>query len=256
MAKNTHVGSWFIKYIKTSDGSNTLYSSKYNQNFHSKNDGALNEALTKYVIPTFSIFKNNTSLNILDICFGIGYNTFATILYLLENNIQTKINFYSVELDLELISSLKNFNYPKEFDKIKHIIETVSTKHYYKDEQFTIELYIGDAREYIKNLTNIEIVYQDPFSSDVNKELWTKEYFFDISQALSSTAIITTYSIATPVRLSMYENNLNILEYKYNQKRRITIASNFIIQNSSLNLKPIDMNKKKKNNPLAKSLRD
>lgn len=192
----------------------------------------------------------------MDICFGIGYNTFATILYLLENDIKTKLNFYSPEFDLQLISSLKNFNYPKRFDKIKHIINSISTNHSYTDDQFTIELYIGDARKYIKNLDNIDIVYQDPFSSDVNKELWTKEYFFDISQILSSNAIVTTYSIATPIRLSMYENNLYILEYKYNQKRRATIASNFIIPNNFLNLKSIDMIKKKINNPLAKSLKD
>jgi tRNA U34 5-methylaminomethyl-2-thiouridine-forming methyltransferase MnmC len=250
------VGRRIIEYIKTSDGSNTLYSEKYSQNFHSLNDGAVNESLSKYIIPSFSIFNENKHLNILDICFGIGYNTFTTILYVLENNIKTKINFYSVELDLELINSLKNFNYPKEFSKIKHIINSISNNKSYQDEQFYIEVIIDDARTYIKNMKNIDIVYQDAFSSDVNKELWTKEYFKDIKNSLSSNAIITTYSISTPIRLAMYENDLIISEYKYDNKRRATLASNFKINSNKFELKYIDMIKKQINNPNAEALQD
>jgi len=250
------VGRRIIEYIKTNDGSNTLYSTKYSQNFHSLNDGALNESLSKYVIPSLDVFKEYSSLNILDICFGIGYNTFSTILYVLQNNLKTKINFYSVELDLKLIESLKNFEYPKEFTKIQDIITSVSNNKSYKDEQFYIEVKIDDARNYIKNIRNIDIVYQDAFSSDVNKELWTKEYFYDIKNCLNNNAIITTYSIATPVRLAMWQNGLEIYEYKYETKRRATMAVNFSKINIDFELKYIDMNKKLLNNPNAKALKD
>ncbi|MCK5293168.1 MAG: hypothetical protein KAJ49_00845 [Arcobacteraceae bacterium] len=250
------MGRRSINYIKTNDGSNTLYSTQYDQNFHSIGDGALNEAYLKYINPSFEIFKDKDTLNILDICFGIGYNTFATILYILDNNLKTKVNFFSPEFDLELISSLKEFEYPKEFNKIKHIIKAISTNHFYQDEQFKIELYIGDAREYIKTLSNVDIVYQDPFSSDVNHELWTTQYFKDIVNTLSDKAIVLTYSIATPIRIGMYENGLNIQEYKYDQKRRATLGSNFYLDNNSYNLKLIDMEKKKINSPYSKSLQD
>jgi len=250
------VGCRVIEYIKTNDGSNTLYSTKYSQNFHSLNDGAVNESLSKYVIPSLDIFKEYKTLNILDICFGIGYNTFSTILYVLQNNLKTKINFYSVELDLELIESLKDFEYPEKFNKIKNIITSISNNKSYKDEQFYIEVKIDNARNYIKNLKNIDIVYQDAFSLDVNKELWTKEYFYDICNSLSKNAIITTYSIATPIRLSMWENGLEIFEYKYEKKRRATLATNFSITNNSFELKYIDMTKKQLNNPSAKALKD
>ncbi len=242
-----------IKYKQTSDGSYTLYSPKYNQCFHNVNDGALNEAYLKYVIPTFNLYKSYNQLNILDICFGIGYNTFATIVYILQNNIKTKVNFYSAELDEELINSLKNFDYPKEFDIIKNIINEVSSNYYYQDNQFTISLSITDARKYIPTLSNIDVVYQDPFSSDVNYELWTKEYFADIVSILSNKAVILTYSIATPVRLSMWENNLYIYQYIYNNKRKATIASNYLLTGD---YKLLDMQKKLICNPDAKALED
>ena len=168
----------------------------------------------------------------------------------------TKVHFFSPEFDLDLITSLKDFKYPKEFDKIKHIIDAVSSNHHYEDEQFKIELYIGDARVYIQDISNIDIVYQDAFSSDVNQELWTTQYFKDIVSTLSSQAILLTYSIATPIRMGMYENGLNIQEYKYDKKRRATIGSNFKIDDKEYTLKVIDMEKKKINSPSAKSLQD
>ncbi|MFW2582201.1 hypothetical protein ACN5OZ_11490, partial [Aliarcobacter butzleri] len=68
--------------VTTLDGSNTLFSTKYNQHFHNTEDGAINEALSKHIIPTFFYHQNKKELNILDICFGIGYNTFSTIYYI------------------------------------------------------------------------------------------------------------------------------------------------------------------------------
>ena len=171
-----------------------------------------------------------------------------------KNNINTKVNFYSPELDKSLIKSLKNFKYPKEFDEIKHIIEAVSNEHFYQDSQFKIEVFIGDARVYIPTLFKIDIVYQDPFSSNVNKELWTKEYFKDIVNILDFNALITTYSVATPVRLSMSENDLYIYEFNPTKSRKATIASNNLIDYKDL--KFINMEKKKQNNPNAKSLVD
>lgn len=246
-----------MDYKITQDGSNTLFSSKYNQTFHSIQDGALSESFNKHIIPALAILHRKKELSILDICFGLGYNTFATIYYILVENLDIKVTFYSPEFDLDLIKSLESFEYPSEFQTLKNIISEVSQKHYYKDERFEINLFIGDARDYIKTLKNIDILFQDPFSSEVNKELWTKEYFSDIAQIGAEDMIITTYSIATPVRLSMYENGFYIYEY-YSSKKKSTIASNksLDIAQTPIFISPIDMEKKKINNPKARSLSD
>jgi len=246
-----------MDYKITNDGSKTLFSQKYNQTFHSMQDGALSEALYKHIIPAFDLLYGSKELNIVDICFGLGYNTLATIYYILKNNLNIKVNFFSPEFDEELVNSLKDFEYPNEFNDIKHIIKELSLNKYYKDEQFQIEIHIGDARDYIKNLKNIDIVYQDAFSSDTNRELWTKEYFFDISKMLSQKAVITTYSISTPVRMSLYENNLFLYEYQSIIKKRSTIASNLLLtETNGIEIKYIDMEKKKLNSPNAISLSD
>lgn len=240
--------------IETIDGSNTLFSIKYNQHFHDLKMGAIKESLDKHVIPALNFFKESTNLKILDICYGIGYNTLSTIYYVKKHNLNINLKIYSPELDEELIKELKNFNYPKEFDFMNNIIQELSNSFYYKDDKLEIIIKIGDAREHIKNIRDIDIVYQDAFSSDVNKELWSVEYFKDIFLASKSCMIMTSYSISTNVRLSMYEAGFFIYEINPTGKRKQTIALKEKID--KIDAKYIDMELKKDRNPTAKAIYD
>jgi len=238
--------------IKTLDGSNTLYSNKYKQNFHDINTGAIQESLSKHVIPAFDFHKNKKHLRILDICFGLGYNTFCTILYIIEHKLNISVEFYSPEFDENLIRSLENFEFPKEFNQIQHIITALSRHKFYKDDSICINLHIGDARAYIKTLNNIDIIYQDAFSSEVNTELWTVEYFKDIYKLCNENSVLTTYSVATPIRLSLYEAGFYIYEIKPIKKKQ-TLA---FISLKDINAKYIDMELKKTRNKEARALHD
>lgn len=240
--------------VATKDGSNTLFSQKYNQHYHNPDDGAINEALSKHIIPAFSFVQDKEELTILDICFGIGYNTFSTIYYILQNNLNIKVNIYSPELDANLVKSLDSFDFPKEFDEIKHIINSIAKTCKYEDEKIKIEVFIGDAREYIKSLdkNSFDIIYQDAFSSEVNFELWTKEYFEDIFALCKDDCIMSTYAIATPIRLSMYEAKFFIYEHRP-IKRKITLAFK---EKQDIIGKYIDMQLKKQRNKEAIALYD
>lgn len=244
------MGEWVINIVQTQDGSNTLFNEAYSQCYHSVNDGAINESLYKHILPALEHHKDKVNLRILDICFGLGYNTFLTILENLKSTNPKKIDFFSPELDFDLLKNLKNFTYPKEFDAIQNIIKSISDNLYYEDELHKIEVFNGNAREYIKNLQDIDIVYQDAFSSDVNSELWNLSYFKDIYSILNEQGIITTYSISTNVRLSMSENGLFIYEIKSSNSRKSTLA----FKEKQYKYKYIDMEQKKIRNPNAKAI--
>ena len=240
--------------VETKDGSNTLFSKLYNQHYHNPDDGAINEALSKHIIPAFTYHSNKKELNILDICFGIGYNTFSTIYYILQNNLDVKVNIFSPELDGNLVKSLETFDFPKEFENIKHIIKSIAKTTKYEDENIKIEVFIGNARDYIKSLkpNSFNIVYQDAFSSDVNFELWTKEYFDDIYKLCKSDCLMSSYAIATPIRLSMYEAGFFIYEHRPT-KRKITLA---LKEKKDILGKFVDMELKKQRNTEALALHD
>ena len=214
------------------DGSYTAYSKEYNEHYHSTKDGALHESLTKHVIPAFELVQKE-EVTILDICYGLGFNTLATLLYYKQHRADTKLNIYSVELDAALVKSLEHFTYPKEFESLRDVIEKLSKEGVYKDENLYIELYLGDAREYVKRFHNkFDIVYQDAFSPSSNPVLWTKEYFHDVAKAMKKDALLTTYSIAFKTRLALYENGFSIYINKGEGYRDATLASLGLIPNA------------------------
>jgi len=192
-------------------------------------------------------------LYILDICFGLGFNTLATLYYLRENNIQKKVRIFSPEFDGDLIKSLHEFTYPDIFKDFLPIIEVLSHEHMYEDESLYIELYIGDAREYLSTCSErFDIVYQDAFSPTTNPLLWTKEYFEDIARLIKDDGILTTYSMALKTRIALYENGFKLYINSGDGYRDATLASQ-----STLNgLKEVDVRHKMMCNPTVYSLRD
>ena len=234
------------------DGSYTAYSSEYDEHYHSTKDGALKESLEKHVIPAFNTIHKE-EINILDICYGLGFNTLATIDYYKKFRKNTKINIYSPELDSSLVGSLENFIYPEEFDRYREIIISLSKDKIYKDNDLYIELFLGDAREYIKRFENkFDIVYQDAFSPSVNPVLWTKEYFSDIKNAIKNDGVLTTYSIALATRLALYENGFSIYLNQGEKFRSATVASLSKLEN----FEEVNVKHKIACNPSARPLRD
>ena len=235
------------------DGSNTLFSKEFNEPYHSTKDGALHESLEKHVKPAFHFKGNSRSLCILDICFGLGYNTFATLYYVKKNNLKTKIHILSPEFDKDLIYSLARFSYPKEFDDIAGIIQTISQNLFYEDEQFKIEILLGDAREIVPKISQkIDVIYQDAFSPKQNPLLWSREFFRDIANISKEDALLTSYSTASSTRLGLYENGFFIFVYYPKMARYSTIASKIMLEE----IEYIDMELKKERNPSGRSFRD
>lgn len=237
----------------TGDGSQTLYSAEFGETYHSNKDGALYESMQKHVLSAFRLKGEREKLTILDICFGLGYNTLATLYHVKKENLSTKIHIISPELDRGLIESLSSFAYPEEFAVFKPIIEQLSRDFYYEDDQFKVEIVIGDAREVIPQLKEkFDIVYQDPFSPAQNPLLWTREYFKQIRDAMREDAVLTTYSIAADVRMGLDENSFNLFMLSGEKIRSWMVASPSMWDG----LEFIDMELKKKRNPDARSLRD
>ena len=235
------------------DGSYTAYSKEYGEHYHSTKDGALNESLFKHIIPAYNHTKEQQEVTILDICYGLGFNTLATVLYYKEQNPHKKLQIYSPELDADLVKSLIKFTYPEEFSSLREIIEALSTRGIYEEKNLYIEIFLGDARSYIKKFTNkFDIVYQDAFSPSVNPILWTKEYFADIKNAMKSGGILTSYSTALKTRLALYENGFNVYLNKGENFRNATLASFRDLDNYEL----VDMEHKISCNPDVKPLAD
>lgn len=76
----------------TEDGSIGLYSFADKDVYHSK-FGALTEAWEKFILPSGLDKNNNSEIKVLDVCYGIGYNSKALMSFFINKNKIYKKNF-------------------------------------------------------------------------------------------------------------------------------------------------------------------
>lgn len=240
--------------IQSADGSYTAYSKEYDEHYHSTKDGALFESLKKHVEPAFMVKNRAKELTVLDICFGLGFNTLATLYYRQKNAPDVKLRIFSPELDSSLVAGLLDFSYPDEFEEFLPIIAALVKNGVYEDATTHIELFLGDARAYVKEFApkTFDVVFQDAFSPTSNPLLWTREYFADIKNIIKDNGVLTTYSIALPTRLALYENGFELFINSGDGFRDATIASPTPLEG----FEGVDMEHKIRCNPLVCSLRD
>lgn len=240
--------------VLSQDGSYTAYSKEYGEHYHSTKDGALNESLFKHVVPAMRSIKSKDEVVILDICFGLGFNTLATLLYAKEHLPHAKIKIFTPELDMALLDSLPLFSYPQELLEFRGVIEALVEQGFYENAFWHVELYRGDAREYVRSFPHatFDIVYQDAFSLKKNPLLWTLEYFQAVARILKPSGILTTYSTAAQARLALYESGFILYINRGEGYRDATIAS----KEKLCDFWHVDMEHKKRCNPTLHPLRD
>lgn len=117
------------EFYYTQDGSIGLYSYSDDDVYHSK-FGALTEAWEKFILPSgISKKLNNTAdIKVLDVCYGIGYNTKALMSYVINTdetllkrkNIFQRIYYKIKNFIIKIFSAIKKF--------LKNFIEKISKK--------------------------------------------------------------------------------------------------------------------------------
>ncbi|WP_181881762.1 tRNA (5-methylaminomethyl-2-thiouridine)(34)-methyltransferase MnmD [Helicobacter sp. MIT 14-3879] len=213
-----------MDYCKTSDGSFSLYNREYKDYYHSLKDGAILESLYKHIIPTFNLQNIKEGLNILDICFGLGYNSFFSLLYAKRYNFS--INIYSVEKDIALLQKLKYFKYPKILQNNFSLPLLLESKIFYFSDS-TLRIFIGDALSYIKKLKldSFDIIYQDAFSPSKNDELWSNDYFKTLFLLLKDNGVISTYTSSKKIRNICMNCGFNVYDMRCGTLKNGTILS-------------------------------
>ena len=189
-----------IKVI-TKDGSISFKSEKFNENFHSL-VGAFYETKNKFINPSrLNRFKNK-SINVLDICFGIGYNSAL----LFENLIKglSTLNWYGLELDKRPLNYALN---DRKFNNLWNpgvidILNSLNLKGFYKNKNFSCELILGDAWKEILTLPkeiNFDLIFLDGFSPQKCPEIWSYEFLSQLKNKIKYEGYLITYTSAAAV---------------------------------------------------------
>jgi len=234
--------------VLTKDGSYSLKSVFFQENFHSLS-GALEETKLKFTAPSNLQRFKGKSLNVLDICFGLGYNSASLLNELIKQ--KSYLNLYALEIDKKPLEySLRNESYLKLWaPKVKTIFKSLYRKDYFEDQYFKCSLLWGDAREKINIIPSslkFDLIYLDGFSPQKCPQLWTIEFLSKVTEKLNSQGYLITYSSSAAVRKTLRNLGLEIFTIKPRFNNR-TFWSQGTVAISKL-----DENKLKSNSHFAK----
>jgi len=183
-----------MRKIITNDNSETFFNDEFNETYHS-NTGAVEESYEKFAKPCLEFLKDKKEINVLDFCFGLGYNS-AALIELLDYN----INIICIDNDDKIFGLIKEVNPKmKNYDTIKKLNKNNLT---IQENNIKIKLIIGDALKVIDELPEryFDVVLFDPFSPKVCPELWQERVFKKIYDLMKPNSVLTTYSCARKVR--------------------------------------------------------
>ena len=202
--------------VLTQDGSYSLRSILFQENFHSLK-GALEETKIKFTNPSGLYRFKNKSINVLDICFGLGYNSASLFSDLIKQN--SLLNWYALEIDKKPLEySLKN-NYFLELwhPKVSTIFYFLYQKNQFEDQFFKCKILWGEAREEIKNIPpriKFDLIYLDGFSPQKCPQVWTVEFLSKVTKKLNPKGYLITYSSSAAVRMTLRNLGLKIFSIK------------------------------------------
>ena len=208
--------------VLTKDGSYSLKSVFFQENFHSLL-GALEETKSKFTATSNLQRYKGKSLNVLDICFGLGYNSASLLDELIKQ--KSHLNLYALEIDKKPLEySLRNESFFKLWaPKIRTIFESLYRKDYFEDRFFKCSVLWGDAREkinFIPSSIKFDLIYLDGFSPQKCPQVWTIEFLSKVIENLNSQGYLITYSSSAAVRKTLRNLGLEIFTIKPSFKNR------------------------------------
>lgn len=225
----------------TNDGSVGLFSPEANDIYHSTY-GALTEAYEKFILPSDfeKFFRKNSEIKILDICFGIGYNSKSFINKLLEiiyndtidtnnisktinndkiytNNKKYKIFIHAIDTDKNLATLSPFFKtFEKNIGKLNSKSEII-----YKQEKIKkLSANTASTKYELQNEVNILLLQKmlNKIDNNTISILYDKKYrqYFDLKMIRLFEFYQNNKSIYTPLRrLKAFLHNIY---YKYLSK--------------------------------------
>lgn len=197
----------------TQDGSFTFFSQEFGETFHSR-QGARAEAFLKFAAATDLVARSHQPcLRLLDVCYGLGYNTAAALETIWAAHPDCQIELHGLEWDATVpLAAIAPPLIEVWSPPVQEVLRAIAQDHYCCTPQLQAKLWIGDARQTIQQLAGFEAdaIFFDPFSPRCCPQLWTVEFFRQVAGCLSPTGKLATYSRAAAGRSALLEAGFKI----------------------------------------------
>ncbi len=201
----------------TDDGSYTFFSDTFGESFHS-HSGAHQEAIGKFVEPThLQQLAPAPRIHLLDVCYGLGYNTAAALDAIWRINPTCNISVWALELEAKVPVATAHQGWLSRWPQtVAAPLQTLAQDHQVQTPTLEAQLLLGDARQTLPGLvrqgTQVQAIFLDPFSPPRCPQLWSVEFFRLLHQCLTPQGRLATYSCAAAVRAGLIEAGFQVGE--------------------------------------------
>lgn len=193
----------------TEDGSFTFFSDEFQEKFHSQS-GAKQESEGKFVLACQLAQKASQTdhMCLLDICYGLGYNTASALESIWLVNPQCRVTLIALELDLNIPRQAIAYHLLDQWaDPISQWLKKLALEGRVENPLLKAELLSGDARLTLQQVKSsafkADAIFLDPFSPPKCPQLWTVEFLTLLVQSLAIDGRLATYSCAASVRTAL-----------------------------------------------------
>jgi tRNA U34 5-methylaminomethyl-2-thiouridine-forming methyltransferase MnmC len=224
MTDNSELGD----LVQTADGSWTIRHPEKAEEYHST-QGARFEAEHLYMessgFAEALVAAERSRVSVLDVGLGLGYNALTTIEYWAKAANPPELWLSSLEMNPQLVQALVVGQAPwaqgwpeawLSWSQALQQQESVSWSMVLDHPQQPArklywQAWVGDARQQLSRIKaaapEFDFIWQDPFSPKKNPELWSEQWFADLSTHTAVGATLVTYSVARGVRDALAANS-------------------------------------------------
>lgn len=182
------------RLIVTEDGSHSLYSSLFHQQYHSL-QGALTESVHIYIeLGLRPILENATaSVSVFEMGLGTGLN--ALLAWQLADQLKKKVHYTSVEAFPVSAGEASLLNYEALINRegLLHLHTIAWGQDHAVSPYFTFR----KEETLVQNFSTtrkFDVIFYDAFDPRAQPELWTEEIFTKLADYSSPGAVLVTYS--------------------------------------------------------------
>lgn len=228
---------------KTEDASNTLFSERYQQTYHST-FGALTESMHVFLHGAYVVHRLSAGqpTRVLEIGLGLGLNCLLAADHATSHN--TQLDYTAIEHDPITAPQFRALNYqkllqtPALVDDLAQLLSAPDspaskdnrvnsdspinpnnhTRLAKLGEHTNVELHIGDATSeaLLDNLAADQpynAIFLDAFSPEHNPECWTLAFFERLYGLLAADGFLATYCVKGTVRRNLQAAGFTVHKY-------------------------------------------
>lgn len=220
----------------TGDGSHTLYSHRFGQQYHDTN-GAIDES--RHVFLEHGSFneriRRNEDVHIFEMGFGTGLNLLLVADALIATGSTSNVIFSSIEGFPIDSATASHLNYHEQLHTLPNprILAGIFAAIKPGENVFSIlpnlelRLHVGLYDSYVYSDRPIDVVFFDAFSPKANPELWRTSVFKDLIDHAANGCVLSTYCAAVSARAAMCHAGWHVARGPgVKTRREMTIASN------------------------------